>query len=207
MSSSDGVVKKLFEKGYITQQQMDAVMAANPPGGDAVQLLISWGFATQEHVSLAMEPPKPPPPPPQPFVPVQPPQFQGAPDLTMDTVQTSKFKIDLKTLIYIGTLVVTAVAGYFTFMGELDTRFSSLEGKDNELMVDVDKRLTGLETKFTPIGDGVYSVDPTGTWPPSRTEYNMKDQMARNSITKIKEDIEDLQKDIEKIETKIFNGK
>ena len=53
MSSSDGVVKKLFEKGYITQQQMDAVMAANPPGGDAVQLLISWGFATQEHVSLA----------------------------------------------------------------------------------------------------------------------------------------------------------
>jgi hypothetical protein len=205
MSSSDGVVKKLFEKGYITQQQMDAVMAANPPGGDAVQLLISWGFATQEHVSLAMEPPKPPPP--QPFVPVQPPQFQGAPDLTMDTVQTSKFKIDLKTLIYIGTLVVTAVAGYFTFMGELDTRFSSLEGKDNELMVDVDKRLTGLETKFTPIGDGVYSVDPTGTWPPSRTEYNMKDQMARNSITKIKEDIEDLQKDIEKIETKLFNGK
>ena len=208
MSSSDEIVKRLFEKGYITQQQLDAAVAVNPPGGDIVELLISWGFITQDQVISVTEKPKPPPPPiiSQPFIPAQP-QYQSPPDLTMDNVQTSKFKIDLKTLIYIGTLVVTAVAGYFTFMGELDTRFSSLEGKDNELMVDVDKRLTGLETKFTPIGDGVYSVDPTGTWPPSRTEYNMKDQMARNSITKIKEDIEDLQKDIEKIETKIFNGK
>ena len=42
MSSSDGVVKKLFEKGYITQQQMDAAAAVNPPGGDIVQLLISF---------------------------------------------------------------------------------------------------------------------------------------------------------------------
>ena len=58
MSSSDGVVKKLFEKGYITQQQMDAVMAANPPGGDAVQLLISWGFATQEQVLSVIEKPR-----------------------------------------------------------------------------------------------------------------------------------------------------
>ena len=207
MSSSDGIVKRLFEKGYITQQQLDAATAVNPPGGDMVQLLISWSFITQEQVLSVVEPP---PPIQQPFVtqpqiPVQPPQIPSAPDLTMDTIQSSKFKIDLKTLIYIGTLVVTSITGYFTFMGELDTRFSSLEGKDNELMVDVDKRLASLENTFTPIGDGVYSVDPTGTWPPSRTEYNMKDQMARNS--KIKEDIEDLQKDIEKIEAKLFNGK
>ena len=62
------------------------------------------------------------------------------------------------------------------------------------------KRMTELENTFTPIGDGIYSVDPTSTWPPSRTEYNMKDQMARNSISQILKEVEDIKKDIEKLE-------
>ena len=40
MSSSDAIVERLFEKGYITQQQMDAAVAVNPPGGDIVELLL-----------------------------------------------------------------------------------------------------------------------------------------------------------------------
>ena len=48
--------------------------------------------------------------------------------------------------------------------------------------VSMDKRLTELENKFTPIGDGVYSVDPNSTWPPTRGEYKMKDEMSRNKI-------------------------
>ena len=82
---------------------------------------------------------------------------------------------------------------YFTFMSELDSRFGALESQDNTLVVDIDKRLTSLETtidkrvtelenKFTPIGDGVYAVDPNSSWPPSRGEYKMKDEMSRNKI-------------------------
>ena len=106
-------------------------------------------------------------------------------------------------MIYIGSLLISGVTMYFTFMSELDSRFAALEGNDKDLMVEIDKRLTDLENTFTPIGDGVYSVDPTGTWPPSRGEYKMKDEMSRNKIIVLEEDIEELKKDLEKLEDKI----
>ncbi len=126
--------------------------------------------------------------------------------MTMGTLQSSKFKIDLKTLIYIGSLLVSGITMYFTFMSELDSRFSALEGNDKDLMIEMDKRLTALENTFTPIGDGVYSVDPSGTWPPSRGEYKMKDEMSRAKIVELEKEIERILKDIEKIEKKVFNG-
>ena len=67
-------------------------------------------------------------------------------------------------------------------------------------MVEIDKRLTDLENTFTPIGDGVYSVDPTGTWPPSRGEYKMKDEMSRNKILVLEKEIEELKEDLKDIE-------
>jgi hypothetical protein len=121
----------------------------------------------------------------------------------MDNLQTSKFKIDLKTMIYIGSLLVSGITMYFTFMSELDARFAALEGSDKDLMVEIDKRLTDLENKFTPIGDGVYSVDPNTTWPPSRGEYTMKQNMNANKITVLEETIERLEKDLEKLEDKL----
>ena len=124
----------------------------------------------------------------------------------MDNLQTSKFKIDLKTMIYIGSILVSGITMYFTFMSELDSRFAALETNDKDLMIEMDKRLTQLENTFTPIGDGVYSVDPTSTWPPSRGEYKMKDEMSRNMLIQIQKDIEEIKKDIEKIEKKVFNG-
>ena len=120
----------------------------------------------------------------------------------MDNLQTSKFKIDLKTLIWIGSLLVTGMTTYFGFMSELNSRFNDLEDVDNTAMIELQRKFTELENKFTPIGDGIYSVDPTSTWPPSRTEYNMKDQMARNSITGIQKEIEEIKNDIEKLEEK-----
>jgi hypothetical protein len=150
---------------------------------------------------------------PQPQV-VQPAAPTAAPDLSMDNIQKSKFNIDVKTMIYIGSLLVSGVTMYFTFMSELDSRFGALESQDNTLVVDIDKRLTSLETtidkrvtelenKFTPIGDGVYSVDPTGTWPPSRGEFKMKDELSRNKIQVIEKEIEDLLNEIEKLENKL----
>ena len=216
----------LVSKGYVTQQQLDGVLAVKGEGAQVGQVLIEWGLLTQEQLMEALDiqappPPPPPPPPVQQQIPQQqmyqqPPAAQpmGAPDLTMDTLQTSKFKIDLKTMIYIGSLLVSGITMYFTFMGELDARFGALETQDNTLVVDIDKRLTSLETtidkrvtelenKFTPIGDGVYAVDPNSSWPPSRGEYKMKDEMSRNKIMALEEEIKELKEEIEDLEDKV----
>ena len=210
MSFSKPIGQILVEKGYITQQQLDAAVAVQ--GDQQIgQVLIGWGWVTQEQLMDALNIQAPPPPPPPP--PIQQPVYQqptappplptGGPDLTMDNLQTSKFKIDLKTMIYVGSLLVSGVTMYFTFMNELDTRFAALEGNDKDLMVEIDKRLTDLENTFTPIGDGVYSVDPSSTWPPSRGEYKMKDEMSRNKIMVLEEKIEDLENEIEKLEEEL----
>ena len=215
----------LVQKGYVTQQQIDGVFAVKGDDAQVGQVLIQWGLLTQEQLMEALDiqapPPPPPPPPVQPQIPQQPMYQQppvappmGAPDLTMDNLQTSKFKIDLKTMIYIGSILFSAVTMYFTFMSELDSRFASLEDQDNTLVVDIDKRLTALETnldkrvtelenKFTPIGDGVYAVDPNSSWPPSRGEYKMKDEMSRNKIMTLEKEIEELKEEIEDLEDKV----
>ena len=220
----------LVQKGYVTQQQIDGVLAVKGEDAQVGQVLIQWGLLTQEQLMEALDiqaPPPPPPPPPPPVQPQQPvyqqpvqpgfppaPPQAVAPDLSMDTLQKSKFNIDLKTMIYIGSLLVSGITMYFTFMSELDARFGALESQDNTLVVDIDKRLTSLETnidkrvtelenKFTPIGDGVYSVDPNTTWPPSRGEYTMKQNMNANKITVLEDTIERLEKEIEKLENKL----
>ena len=216
----------LVQKGYVTQQQIDGVLAVKGDDAQVGQVLIQWGLLTQEQLMEALDiqappPPPPPPPPIQPQIPQQqmyqqPPAAQpmGAPDLTMDTLQTSKFKIDLKTMIYVGSILFSGVTMYFTFMSELDARFGALEDGDNSMMVDMDKRLTELETnidkrvtelenKFTPIGDGVYAVDPNSSWPPSRGEYKMKDEMSRNKIMTLEKEIEELKEEIEDLEDKV----
>tara|TARA_R100000426_G_scaffold44843_1_gene33976 strand:+ start:8 stop:700 length:693 start_codon:yes stop_codon:yes gene_type:complete len=222
----------LVQKGYVTQQQLDGVLAVKGDDAQVGQVLIQWGLLTQEQLMEALDIQAPPPPPPPPSPPVQPQQpmyqqpsmpqgspmmehrAQGGPDLTMDNLQTSKFNIDLKTMIYIGSILVSGITMYFTFMSELDSRFGALEDGDNTMMVDMDKRLTALETnidkrvtelenKFTPIGDGVYAVDPNSSWPPSRGEYKMKDEMSRNKIMTLENEIKELKEEIEDLEDKL----
>ncbi len=213
----------LVQKGYVTQQQLDGVLAVKGDDAQVGQVLIQWGLLTQEQLmeALDIQAPPPPPPPPPPVQPQQPMYQQppvapppSAPDLTMDNLQTSKFNIDLKTMIYIGSILFSAVTMYFTFMSELDARFGALEDGDNTMMVDMDKRLTALETDmdkrltelentFTPIGDGVYAVDPNSSWPPSRGEYKMKDEMSRNKIMSLENEIKELKEEIEDLEDKL----
>jgi hypothetical protein len=202
-------------------------MSVKGEGAQVGQVLIQWGLLTQEQLMEALDIQAPPPPPPPPPLPVQPqqPVYQQpvqpgfppappqavAPDLSMDTLQKSKFNIDLKTMIYLGSLLVSGITMYFTFMSELDTRFGALESQDNTLVVDMDKRLTVMETdmdkrltelenKFTPIGDGVYAVDPNSSWPPSRGEYKMKDEMSRNKIVVLEKELEELKDELKDIE-------
>ena len=200
----------LVQKGYVTQQQVDGVLAVKGPDAQVGQVLIEWGLITEEQLkeALGIQTPPPPPPPVQPVYqqPIPPQTPVGGPDLTIDTLQTSKFKIDLKTLIFVGSLLVSTITMYFTFQGELDDRFDSLEDTDNTQFIELEKKFTELKNTFTPIGDGVYAVDPGSTWPPSRGEYKMKDEMTRNMLIEIQKDIEQIKKDIEKIEGKVFNG-
>ena len=212
----------LVQKGYVTQQQLDGVLAVKGDGAQVGQVLIQWGLLTEQQLMEALEiqtPPTPPTPPqpgipPQPVQPAAPPP--GAPDLSMDNLQTKKFNFDLKTLIFIGSGLVSLITMYFTFQNELNTRFAALEGNDDSVMVELDKRLTTMETsvdkrltelenKFTPIGDGVYSVDPSGTWPPSRGEYKMKDELSRTKIEELEKIIKRLEDDIKVLEKKVFN--
>jgi hypothetical protein len=214
----------LVQKGYITQQQLDGVLAVKGPDAQVGEVLIQWGLLTQEQLMEALEIQTPPPPPPPPVQPVQPvyqppvqPVAPTAPDLSMDNLQTKKFNFDLKTLIFIGSGLVSLITMYFTFQAELDSRFGALESTDDTVMVELDKRLTTMETsvdkrltelenKFTPIGDGVYAVDPNSSWPPSRGEYKMKDELSRTKIIELEKEIARILKDIEKIEKKVFNG-
>ena len=225
----------LVTKGYVTQQQVDAVLAVKGDDAQVGQILIQWGMITEAQLMEALEIQTPPPPPPvhqpvqpvgippqpvQPGIPQQPVVPQpvapppGAPDLSMDNLQTKKFNFDLKTLIFIGSGLVSLITMYFTFQNELDTRFAALENTDDTVMVELDKRLTTMETsvdkrltelenKFTPIGDGVYTVDPNSTWPPSRGEYKMKDELSRNKIEELEKVIARLEKEIEKLEDKL----
>ena len=159
----------LVEKGYVTQQQIEGVLAVKGPDAQVGQVLIQWGLLTEAQLMEALEIQTPPPPPPpvyqqpqqpqgfpsQPGVPTGvpmgvPPQSvppqSTTPDLSMDNLQTKKFNFDLKTLIFIGSGLVSLITMYFTFQNELDTRFAQLENTDDTVMVELDKRLTVMET-------------------------------------------------------------
>ena len=84
------------------------------------------------------------------------------------------FRITLKTLAGIAALISTAIGYHYYLMGEIEA------------------------AKSTPrIGTGYYIVDPTDpaakeSYPPSRQEYEMKDELARREIMLLKEEIKEL---------------
>ena len=50
-------------------------------------------------------------------------------------------------------------------------------------------------------GTGIYTIDmgdpaATNTWPPTRMEFNMKDQMARNQIDALVKEVDELKDEI-----------
>ena len=118
--------------------------------------------------------------------------------------ENTSFNIDLKTLIWIGSLLVTILTGYFTFKSELDSRFDALEDTDNSQVVELEKKFTELENKFTPIGEGVYAVDPKTTWPPSRNEYKMRDDLQVNKIKVLENDVKELKEELKELREKVY---
>ena len=103
--------------------------------------------------------------------------------------EESKFQISIKTLISIVVAVVTVVSAYFGLMASINSKFVDLEIKVQEAL---EKPVPGTGTYTIDMGDPA----ATNTWPPTRMEFNMKDQMARNKIDAVIKEIEDINEEI-----------
>ena len=109
--------------------------------------------------------------------------------MSKELSEDSKFQISVKTLVSIVVAVVTVVSAYFGLMASINSKFAELEGK-------VEKAL-----ELPKPGTGTYTIDmgdpaATNTWPPTRMEFNMKDQMARNQIDALVKEVDELKDEI-----------
>ena len=85
--------------------------------------------------------------------------------------------------------VATVISAYFGLMASINSKFADLELKVQEAL-----------EKPKP-GTGIYTIDmgdpaATNTWPPTRMEFNMKDQMARNKIDAVIKEMDELKDEI-----------
>ena len=109
--------------------------------------------------------------------------------MTKELSEDSKFQVSIKTLISIVVAVITVVSAYFGLMASINSKFSDLEIKVQEAL---EKPLPGTGTYTIDMGDPA----ATNTWPPTRMEFNMKDQMARNQIDMFVKEIEEINEEI-----------
>ena len=106
--------------------------------------------------------------------------------------EDSKFQVSVKTLISIVVAVVTVVSAYFGLMSTINSKFSELESQVQQAL------------ELPKPGTGIYTIDmgdpaATNTWPPTRMEFNMKDQMARNQIDMLIKEIEELKLEVKEL--------
>ena len=85
--------------------------------------------------------------------------------------------------------IITVVSAYFGLMASINSKFAELEGK-------VEKAL-----ELPKPGTGTYTIDmgdpaASNTWPPTRMEFNMKDQMARNKIDAVAKEVDEMKEEI-----------
>ena len=103
--------------------------------------------------------------------------------------EDSKFNISVKTLISIVVAVATVISAYFGLMASINSKFNDLEVKVQEAL---EKPVPGTGTYTIDMGDQA----ATNTWPPTRMEFNMKDQMARNKIDAVIKEIDEMKDEI-----------
>ena len=109
--------------------------------------------------------------------------------MTKELSEDSKFQVSIKTLVSIVVAVVTVVSAYFGLMSTINSKFADLEIKVQEAL---EKPLPGTGTYTIDMGDPA----ATNTWPPTRMEFNMKDQMARNQINALVKEIDEMKEEI-----------
>ena len=109
--------------------------------------------------------------------------------MTKELSEDSKFQISIKTLVGIVVAVATVISAYFGLMSTINSKFNDLEVKVQEAL---EKPVPGTGTYTIDMGDPA----ATNTWPPTRMEFNMKDQMARNKIDAVIKEMDELKDDI-----------
>jgi len=105
-----------------------------------------------------------------------------AKELNEDTT----FKMSVKTMLALGFGVATLIAGWYSLMAEIQ------EAKEQPVPVDV-----------TIIKEEILKEIPEAEI--TRMEFDMKDQMIRQSIITTQSDIEEIKEALERIEDKVYN--
>ena len=106
--------------------------------------------------------------------------------------EESKFQVSVKTLISIVLGIITIVSSYFGLMNHINSKFADLEIQVQEAL---EKPLPGTGTYTIDMGDPA----ATNTWPPTRMEFNMKDQMARNQIDMLIKEMDEMKAEIKEL--------
>ena len=89
--------------------------------------------------------------------------------------EDTSFKLSIKTLIGIGFAMATLISMYFMLQADI------------------------AEAKELPV------IPPPPDPEVTRMEFDMKDQMIRNTIIDTQKDVEEIKKTLEKIEDKLYN--
>ena len=105
-----------------------------------------------------------------------------AKELNEDTT----FKLSIKTIGMIATGIAILVGGWYSLMSEIQ------EAKETPKQVDVNI-----------IKEEILEEIPEAEI--TRMEFDMKDQMIRNTIMNTQLDVEEIKKSLEKIEDKLYN--
>ena len=100
--------------------------------------------------------------------------------------EDTSFKLSVKTMGIIAVGIATLVGGWYSIMAEIQ------EAKEKPVPVDV-----------TIIKEEILKEIPEAEI--TRMEFDMKDQMIRQTILTTQSDIEEMKKTLEKIEDKIYN--
>jgi len=105
--------------------------------------------------------------------------------MSKELSEDTKFTVSIKTLVAVAVVITTLSGGYYSLYSEIQ------------------------EAKELPkSGKGVYVVDPGDnsakeTWPPSRNEYKMKDQLARQTLIQMQKELEEMKEKIKEMEDEI----
>ena len=106
--------------------------------------------------------------------------------MTKELNEDTTFKLSIKTLGMIVAGMAVLIGGWYSLMQEIQ------EAKEKPVPVDV-----------TIIKEEILKEIPEAEI--TRMEFDMKDQMIRQTIMTTQSDIEEMKKTLEKIEDKIYN--
>ena len=100
--------------------------------------------------------------------------------------EDTSFKMSIKTMGMIAAGIAVVVGGWYSLMAEIQ------EAKEKPVQIDVNI-----------LKDEILKEIPAAEI--TRMEFDMKDQMIRQTIITTQSDVEEMKKSLEKIEDKLYN--